>query len=763
MINARRGKVIGLGLVPLVLGLCGTAQAQEPPAPPSAPAEAAHAEEEIVVTATKREQRLRDIPASIDAFQGDELETLGQLGVADFIERSAGVTISAGAPTIQRVSIRGIGTDTSPGGDIPPTTGVFIGDVAFTDPYLAGIQPDLSAFDLASVEILKGPQGTLFGGSALAGAVRYVLQEPEMGEWQVRGFSQLASPDSGSQAWTNGVVVNVPLAGESLALRLGYVNREYPGLTDITRTPRRKDVDASEGEQIRGILTWRPSAASELTLTHLSQDFAADDATYFSSLPDRHETDRVVVEQPAGSEFVLDSLEAGYDFGDMRLVSITSQTTKHLNALVDVTAGFNFTPDGYPPELAFVTTIDNDSEAWAQELRLQSMGDEGLQWLVGAYWYQHDYSLDLLIDTAAHIAGDNVLHESLLTSVGFGPFLALVPPDATMISSAVGRTRTTERALFFDLSQTFWDRLEVSLGARFYQTQVEGGFTGDGLLVRAINFGMPFDARDNQLEEEGVSPKFAVLYRFAPNLSAYASASRGFRFGGVNSTPTTLSTTVPRLYESDSLWNYELGLRSSLFDNALQFDITGFYIDYENPLLAQRTQDALQLAYFDNVGAAVSQGVEISARWRTPIDGLVLDLDAALTDAHITEPFIAADGTLVPSGAQMPGAAETQYSATMSYAAPLGPMNLGASLNYTYIGEGYNDIVHSFAINDYGTLNAGVSLGDDAWTLSFNATNILDEITPKGGAMVSTFSYGRVPQYVLSQPRTLTLRLGVEF
>ena len=161
---------------------------EAPPAParPEAPTQIA----EVVVTATKRKQSVRDIPASITVFTGDQLEKKGNLNLTEFIEESPGVVATDGGPGLTRISMRGIENDTSATSGQPPAVGYFIGDTAFTDPYTNNIIPDLAAFDLKNVEILKGPQGTLFGGAALSGAVRYELQDPLLGEWEGRTFTQ---------------------------------------------------------------------------------------------------------------------------------------------------------------------------------------------------------------------------------------------------------------------------------------------------------------------------------------------------------------------------------------------------------------------------------------------------------------------------------------------------------------------------------------------------------------------------------------------
>ncbi len=723
--------------------------------------------EEIVVTATKRTQSLRDIPASISAFNGQELENEGKMGLADYLEETPGVTLNTLSPGLVRVSIRGISTDANPLGGIPSPTGILIGDTAFSDPYVSNVQPDLSAFDLATIEVLKGPQGTLFGGAALAGAIRYVLQEPMMGQWQLRAFSQYLDPEEGANALTSGVAVNVPLYEDRLALRVAYVDRNYPGITDISRNPREEDVDEGSGEQYRGILSWQATDNLGFKLTHLQQDYSTPNAATTSDTRDRRENNKRVQAQPVNNEFTMDSLEIGYDFDTMKLTSASSYITKDLFIFADSTAGlYGPPPENFPMALAAFGTIIDDSSAFAQEIRLQSTDGDDFQWLVGAYYYDFSVRFELITDLNAHqtLIGNGSLLDRLLAGL---PINLGTLYEETSLLYSLANTDATERALFFDLSNTYWDKLEMSAGARLYKTEVKGGFIGKGVVARASNNGQNINFSANALKEDGVSPKLSATYRFTPDVSMYALASRGFRFGGVQSIPSTPGNGVPAIYKSDTLWNYELGLRTSWFDNTLRFDITAFYIDYKNPQIQQATDALLPLNFTSNVGASVSSGFEAGLRWLTPLPGLTLRVNGGLTDSHTTESFEAADGTLVEAGAQMPGAAESQYSVALNYLSNPGIVTIGVNVDYNYVGKGYGDITHQHEINDFGTLNGSIVLGADTWDvrpqLAFGVANILDVTGVKGGARTDPIAGAAYDTFLLNMPRTYSVRLSLEF
>lgn len=725
-----------------------------------------HQIEEIVVTATKRSESIRDIPASISAFEGAKLEAQGKLNLDDFAGQTPGVTLAEFSPNFARVSMRGISTDTSGLAGMPSSTGFFIGDVAFSDPYVSNIQPDLSAFDLADVEILKGPQGTLFGGSAFAGAIRYVLNDPVMGEWQARGFEQYIHPEGGSTAWTTGVLLNAPLYKDSLALRIGFVNHNYPGISDLTNyNPPKKDVDHGSGNQVRGILAWQPLESLKVKLTHITQNYSTPNAIVLDN-PDKHEISNQILPQPVSNNFSLDAAEVTWDFSNMRFTSLTSRARKNSHVFADATAGLLGVdpPQGYPQEGGAFIYFDDISRNLSQEFRLQSIDDDPFQWLVGIYAFDNKGYFKIVGDTVAHqmALGNDSLLGNLLAGVN-GEYLY----DKTSLLYAVSEPKADEYAVFFDLSDKFWDQLKLSAGARVYRTEVKGGFVGTGVLVLTSNNGMDVNFDSNDLVQQGINPKLTATWSITDDISVYAQVAKGFQFGGVNSTPATPGNHIPQVYKSSVLWNYESGLRTAWLDNSLQADITAFKIVYKNPQLAQKTTgNVINLSYTDNVGGAQSRGLESSLLWITPI-GLMLSANAAYTDAHTTKSFTNSDGTVIAPGTQMPGAAKYQYSGEASYMIPLGNLVLGANVGYNFIGPGYADLIHSVAINDYGTLSAGLSLGSETFyghpQLTFNVANILNTTGIVSGSRGKAVTELPTGGWTLNQPRTFTARISLAF
>lgn len=739
------------------------------PEPPQKPA--ARSLEEVVVTATKRELSIRDIPASISVFTGAALEQSGKLDMIDYLRETPGVTMTHASQGSTRLTFRGVSTDTNPYSSASQPVGIFIGDVAFTDPYIANIIPDLSAFDLAGVEVLKGPQGTLFGGAALSGAVRYKLEEPTLDNWAFKGFSQFVAPTGGSFAFTQGVAFNAPLPDSDLAIRFGYINREYPGVNDNLRSGR-DDVNAASGNQYRAQVLWAPGSWKFL-LTHLSQDFWGPDQLVLLDM--RHgprETDRAILESPSRNEFSLDSLEISREFDTLRFTSLTSRVRRFLDFTIDLSyalAGDDPPPE-YPEALGLMSKALDISENFAQELRLQSSGNGRFNWLVGLYYFDYDMYFHYLLDTPANQAalgsgsavGGNGAIAELAETLGLP-----APGAATALIDTTGTADSTEKAVFADLSYVLGDALTLTAGGRFYKTEIHGGFVGNGVLTSGSQNDGATTNTVGSLEESGFNPKFTATYQLNSDHSVYASAAKGFRFGGINATPSTAVNGIPQTWKSDTLWNYELGLRTEWMDGTLWADVAAFYISYKNPIIEQQTENA-PITYKTNVSAAVSKGVEGSITWNTPFQDLRWTLTGAYTDAYITEEFTAANGDTVSPGQEMPGAAKVQFGTSLDTLLQWGRLSFAPNISYNYIGKAYNSLTHDIVVNDYGTLNAGLSIGSNSAAgdprLTLSMTNILDVIRPMSGRLSQTIGTRQPTQtYIHNPPRTFIARFSFEF
>jgi iron complex outermembrane receptor protein len=734
--------------------------------------------EEVFVTATKRSKSLRSLPASISAFKGEDLEKQAILSINDVLEQTPGVTSNSARPGDQRIVMRGISTSSSPVSTVPYPVGIFIGETALNEPYAASITPDLSAFDIASVEILKGPQGTLFGGAALSGVLRYRLTDPSPEEWELRYFAQDIYPEDGSEALTQGVVLNVPLLGEDgdLGMRLAYIDRQYPGVTDDLRSGQtQEDVNEGDGDQLRAVFLWQPADELQLKFSYLDQDYEAENALIIADSPNGpRATSGTLIPWPSKHRFGLYNLEVQYDWESVRFVSSSSRTEKERFNIID-SYGVLL---GRPPEfieesLAVPFITDQESTSFQQELRLQSSGGENFEWLLGAYYLRSPIRYFLKLNVQALNTLSLLLTNDgiQISDLGLGDATGQAPMTTAPGSGNVDcelsvlcaetNALAIEKALFFDMTWKLWDRFELSAGARVYETSVAGGFIGQGAAARAVNGGMSPADFTADITEEGVNPKVSARFLFNDNISVYILANKGFRFGGIQNIPEDEAQNIPATYKSDYIWNYELGLRTSWFDQRLELDITGYHIDYTDALVVLK--NAIQINYYDNVGSAESDGIEASMRWITPIPGLVMMFNGGTVDARTTEDF-QAGRSAVPAGKPLPGSAKYQYSINFGlFGSPDWTVNTSALLGYTYVGETYNDITSDDVVNDYGTYSASLNLSIPSVTgrptLALSAFNLTDETTPVGLVKVL---YGD-DFYILNPPRMITARFSLEF
>nr|WP_286855070.1 TonB-dependent receptor [Spongiibacter sp.] len=719
--------------------------------------------------------------ASISAFDGGELESRGMLSVNDILEQTPGVTSNSARPGDQRVVMRGISTSASPTSTVPYPVGIFIGDTALNEPYAASITPDLSAFDLAAVEVLKGPQGTLFGGAALSGVLRYRLNDPKPDQWELRYFAQHIEPEEGSTGFVQGAVINIPLLGEDgdLGARLAFIRREYPGVTDDLRPEQfKRDVDQGEGDQIRAAVLWQPSDALQVRYTFLKQDYDAENGLVISDHIDGpRATKGSLIPWPNRHEFGMQNLEIQYDWEHVRLVSSNSKTEKKRFNTIDSYGAMLGTPAAGSPELlAMPFVTDQESKSNQYELRLQSIGGERFEWLVGGYYLESPirYFLSLnvqALDDASNLLGtvSNTV-QTLADSLGLGALtggvLNVILPGSDDLSCELAvlcaetDAEAKEEALFFDLTWRPWSRLELAAGARIYRTTVDGGFVGRGIGARLVNNGQSPADFTTSITEEGVNPKFSATFHFTDDHSLYFLANKGFRFGGIQNLPEDELQNVPGTYNSDYIWNYELGLRTSWLRNTLEFDITAFHIDYTDALVVLK--NAIQINYYDNVGSAESDGFEANLRWLTPIPGVIFSLSGGTVDARTTEDF-QAGRDIVPAGKTLPGSADYQYSANLAaYGSPDWLVNMSVLLGYTYVGETYNDIASDEIVNDYGSYNLGMSFSIPSLkgrpTLALNVLNLTNETAP-----VSVINAAAGDNfYILNPPRTVTARFSLE-
>ncbi len=643
--------------------------------------------EPVIVTATKRPMALREVPASIGVISGELLDQSNVQSLADALAREPGVQLTEVNPEYNRIAIRGVQSDSL--GVTPSATGYFLDDIPVSDPFTLHARPDLQPFDMEALEILKGPQGTLFGGSALAGALRYRMTDARPGAWESRGFLAYESAIDASPDTTAGLAGNVPL-GDSAAVRLvgtalvggGRINDLRNGLIDTDTRHRRSG---------RLLFRWQPSEEGwSVGIKAMVQASEHADLPLAETLDGRLERERALRSSPGNARYRLASIDFGFplDWADIKLVT----TGIHKNSYASGAAGARSMgiEDAGQPAAA---PLWEDMDGISQELRfISKLGSSRWRWVAGLYWHRfHDLGLQRL-----YVEPGDLQQE-----------VDLLNYEADVTAS--------EFAFFGELSRRLGGNWTLTGGLRAYQLTTKGSVVSSGAIILAT--GSPENRNDEVLRAQGVSPKLALQYLFSDQASTYISLVRGFRFGGIQLIgPSPVAPDVPTTYEPDSLWHYEWGLNSDWFRSRLSLNLALFYIDWSNAQLQTTTGGAVPLNIIDNVGRARSQGMEWSLDYRpSRLPGLSLRIAGAYTDARLQEAYAHPSGQDVPAGVRLPGSALHQHIIGVDYRWSWSGQNWRLGLEHNRQGPGINEITQELGILDYATTGLRLQWDNPRW------------------------------------------------
>ncbi len=731
--------------------------------------------DDIMVTATKREKSARDIPVSISAVRGEDLEKMGARDMKDYMMQVPGLTMdedNKGEAGGRRLTIRGVGPS---GTDGNQTVGQFVGDIPMTDPVGNRMTPDLDPFDLRTVEVLKGPQGTTFGATALNGAIRYVPNPAEPGLWHARGFVDVNRAKFGALSKVYGAAANVPLGG-TLALRAAGVLQDAGGLYDNLQ---RNDIDADSRRKwsARGLLHWAPWEPLTVGLMYLKQSSRANDLLTADNA-DTFTNSFKPGPSHLATQFSLANLDIRYTLGDWgTLVGQSSRQTKH----VEIDADASLRALGQYGIESVRGYTSSGIEGRMHELRWVSADGGRWNWIVGGFMqdYRLDNSDDTYVATPEQFAQVNPLL-SLITT----PLLpGLIKPNGILLfGSRVAPLKARERSFYGELSLRVFDDWELTVGGRRYQTSIDATLEATGAAVATTlvdNGGEVVSHR--QQSDQGFSPKVSLAWKPGKSLMVYALVAKGFQFGGVNSPPllnfsNPVTGTHPVEYVSSRLWNREIGVRTDWFDRTLRFDATVYDIDWSDAQIRQYSQNTIfTIAYIDNIGRVRSQGVEAALTWLTPLPGVTLNATGAYSKARTAEATVN-NGETTPAGAPLPAAPPVQFSTTLNYSTYFGSWVSNAGLTYSHWSKTHNDLQQTFEIYDFGQVSLNLSTARPDWagapTLSLGVQNLTDTrgligrfgVASEGVVDTSAVSNAGVGQgWTYIRPRTISLRLTAQF
>lgn len=563
--------------------------------------------EDVIVTAQKRKQNLQDVPVAVTVIDQFVLERTGSDRFETYLNFSPGVSF-AGVHGNSSINIRGISTSLYSSNQ-QGTVEVLFDDQPSLNRYYARFNSDLRLVDIDQVEVLRGPQGTLFGSGALGGAVRVVSNKPD----PTRASGDLQIGASATQGGDNGheqkIMLNLPLVEDRLAVRLvGYSILEGGYIDNLARSERNVNDIRSVGARI--MLAYRPNDRFSVNAWAWRQrDTTGGDAFGFLNPADggSYQSGSIDPEDSAKGTATLYNITAEYDLGRARLISISSYATRF--GLLDR----DYTTFWQSPSQA---NFDGDVEDYvtsrtrmfSQELRLTSDRNSRLQWILGGFYLKQD------VDVTFRRTIDG-----LGAAKGY-------PSD--LLSLLTVQPLTKELAVFGEGSYAFSDRLTATVGARWFQNTLRFASDRTGFLE-----GVPTPLR--RKTESSITPKFAISYEATENVRIYAQAAMGYRTGQNNFVALPDPVTgryPPDSYGPDSLWNYEVGFKSMWFDRRFRLNVAAFHIDWRNMQLTRRFTVT---TFTDNAGDAVSNGAEIELAAQ-PFGWLSFGMAPAYTDARLT-------------------------------------------------------------------------------------------------------------------------------
>ena len=725
-----------------LIGLtAGTAaRAQDPPAATEPQTQNEGEGQIILVTAQKRQENQQDVPVSISVVGGEDLVESGATQLTEIAGYIPGLHIgSLGAPGQTQVSLRGI---------VPLAAGASVGTYVDDAPTgsstvyteSAGFTVDLMPYDLARIEVLRGPQGTLYGASTIGGLLKYVTVAPDLDELGIRagveGFNIHHSGDIGFAAQA---LVNAPLVADRLAVTASFAYRRTPGWIDNAQTGER-DQNGFDQLGFRGSMLWQPTENLRIRLSALYQEIESENSSIIAqdltgTPVGNGRSNFNFVPEPFTSEFQNYAATVEYDFGFATLSSITTYTDAERREVVDASRIFGvlfplLTGGAIGPG---ITPFDNliTMEKITEEVRLTSASGGRFEWLLGFFYTDEEANNEQVVNSF-DLNGDVIA--------------ALDPLAVVALPSTY-----EEYALFGNATFRFTDRFWLSGGLRWAHNEQTFRQISSGAIV-------PTADDPGESSEDIVTFSVSPQFHLNPDAMFYARAATGYRPGG----PNVILPGVPPTFDADTIINYELGFKARLANRTVTLDVALFRMDWDDIQVAQAFGGTSGLA---NGGTARSQGVEGALLWN-PVSGLTLGANAAFTDAELTEDAPAISGldgdrlSLIP---RFSGALTANYSFPVSTSAEA---EIGGGIRHT--GSRFSSVesdpdalrIESYTAVD---LNASVTFSE-RYTVRAYVRNLTNDGGPIARSIINNgLNQPSHINVVPLQPRTIGLALDLAF
>jgi len=680
--------------------------------------------EEIIVTAQKRQERLQDVPVPVTAISADNLADTNQSRLQDYYSQIPGLNLAPAVLSSQLLSIRGITT-----GYGNPTVGITVDDVPFgSSTYLGGGQvvPDIDPGDLDHIEVLRGPQGTLYGASSMGGLIKFVTVDPSTIAFSGRVQAGLEGVQNGAGAGYNvRASVNIPVS-DTLAVRAsGYV-REDPGYVDDPVTEQ-DGVNETRAHGGRISALWSPSDTFSAKVSAIFQESRApgssDVVLPTPGFPSLGDLQNNYIPGSGGYDRKINDYSATLTakLGPAMLTSLTGYNVNQFSDSLDLS--YLVPLYGLPSTSGLAELADNKTKKFTQELRLSAPIGTRLSWLLGGF-YTHENS--------SYIETLPILDRATGTPISAPGLLDMSFP-----------TTFEELAGFTDLTVNIADRFDVQLGARYSHIKQSFSETSFG------NVTSPETGSDSNSFTYLLTPR----YKLSPEVMVYARLASGYRAGGPNAACQQLHYQCQ--YDPDKTRDYELGLKGDFLEHRLTVDSSLYYIDWSDiqvTALANGTGNN----YLTNGGKAKSEGIELSTSVR-PVSGLTLNAWFVWNEAVLTSAFPAASTVGADPGDALPYSSRISGNVSLNEEFPISGQLSGFAGGVVSYVDHRLSIFTSGAPRQYlpayakADLRAGLKY--DTWTLNLYVNNATDRRGVLNGGYFPPYSFQII------QPRTVGMSI----
>jgi outer membrane receptor protein involved in Fe transport len=713
--------------------------------------------QEIVVTAQKRAENIKDVPASISQISGDDLNAMHIADYDDLTRVVPSVSFSSGGTEgLSNIEMRGISSGVG-----SAVVAVYLDESSITSQSAFVGQAQPIPFDLARVEVLRGPQGTLYGASSMGGAIRFITNQPKLDAYEVNVVSDLSGTDHGGANYNESIVVNVPITPK-LAVRVGVDYGKNSGWIDhlnyLTGVQDASDINSVEQGVVKIGLLYKPSDDLSIAPSLWMQKVASKDSSVFYPGLGLYKTNKEVNE-PSNDRLFIPTLKIDEHFAAADVTSVTSYFWRDNERLLDGTY-FNdaalayyfldFNPafashqaqnDSIIAHIASPSYTGVKETQFTQELRAVSSkpgaGELPLRWTAGLY-----YSKQVELNQNNEFSpGLNSAFESIYGYPLSSPIVqnALKSSATTFANDVIYiapfNQTVDEYAGFGELGYDLLPTLHVSAGLRYaYSKQT---YIANASGFYAIGTTSPFISDSSA---SATTPKFSATYDLSDTSTAYATIAKGYRLGGATGPiPQSLCAgdlkalglaSAPNTYQSDSLWSYELGTKLLLDDRSVSIDVATYLIKWKDIQQTVSLPDC-GFAFTDNFGDARSYGVELQLAYKPKfVRNLTLGLNAGDGKSVITRSIDSSAAAVGQSTLHTP---KWTATATVDYKLTITDGLAGfVRTDYDYTGMSYGSFKSTdpaYIYPSYGVVNGSIGIDTGSFQVSLYGKNLANNQT----------------------------------